>query len=80
MFRPHVTAPAAPGQGLGAADGIAGLSGLRQRQLRGLARTGKQLARRGARSIGPHAQLLQDRRRHTLLEQGKPGRQPPGCA
>jgi len=64
--------PALSGAVLSPADGVAGLSRLRRRSFRGLA-SGKQLARRGAHDLGPHAQLLQDRRRDSLLEQ--PGQQ-----
>jgi hypothetical protein len=73
VLGPHVPAAAAPGQGLGPADSLTGLGGLRRQHLPGLPGAGKQLTGRGAHRIGPHAQLLQDRRRHALLEQ--PGQQ-----
>jgi len=54
-------------------DSVAGLGRLRRRHVPWLPGAGKQLGRRGAHRVGPHAQLLQDRRRDALLEQ--PGQQ-----
>ena len=61
------------GPGFRPVDSVAGLGRLRRRHVPWLPGAGKQLSRRGAHRVGPHAQLLQDRRRDALLEQ--PGQQ-----
>ncbi len=69
MLGSHVAAAAAPGQPRGPVDRVAGFRGLWRGPLRGLASCREQLAGSGTHCVGPHSQLLQDRRRDALAEQ-----------